>query len=86
MKTELEEAARKKSPFSPDGLGLPDVQSFGYGQLNEKGENDAGMYSAGSLRRIGLQAARVHTRPWIHSRPCQPLRRATSMTRHGEAL
>lgn len=62
-KAETSEAARKGSPFSPDGVGFPPVLTYGYGQVNSEGEKDAQMYSAGALKRIGLQV-RTEVRPW----------------------
>lgn len=63
VQSELKEAERRQSPFVPDGIGLPDVQSYGYGQLSAEGERSADMYSAGSLRLIDLQV-RTEVRPW----------------------
>jgi len=62
-KAEQDEASRRSSPFYPDGVGFPQVSSFGYGQLFSEGENRADMYSAGSLRKIALQV-RTEVRPW----------------------
>ena len=58
-KAEQDEASRRSSPFYPDGVGFPQVSSFGYGQLFSEGENRADMYSAGSLRKIALQAMQL---------------------------
>ena len=54
-KAEQTEAAKKGSPFYPDGVGLPSVVSYGYGQQSTEGESNAEFYSAGTLKRIGLQ-------------------------------
>lgn len=62
-KAELKEAAKKNSPFSPDGIGLPDVVTYGYGQTDVNGEVDVSKYSAGSLRKL-QQSVRTEVRPW----------------------
>ena len=48
-KAELKEAERRGSPFYPDGLGLPSVSAYGYGQQSTAGTRDASAYSAGKL-------------------------------------
>jgi hypothetical protein len=60
---EQKEAEKKNSPFFPSGVGLPTVVSYGYGQQSSEGELDASKYSAGELKRIGLQV-RTEVRPW----------------------
>ena len=60
---EQKEAEKKGSPFYPSGVGQPAVISYGYGQQSSEGEVDASKYSAGALKRIGLQV-RTEVRPW----------------------
>lgn len=62
-KNEQEEARRRKSPFYPDGLGFPSLVTYGYGQQSTSGTVDPGKYSAGALKRIGVQV-RSEIRPW----------------------
>lgn len=75
-KAETNEAERAGSPFAPDGVGLPAVVSYGYGQQNVNGENDVDAYSAGELRRIGLQV-RTEVRPWAPGFLTTPLEKGT---------
>ena len=60
---EQKEAEKKDSPFYPSGVGLPSVVTYGYGQQSSEGEVDANQYSAGILKRLGLQV-RTEVRPW----------------------
>lgn len=60
---EQKEAEKRDSPFFPGGVGMPAVVSYGYGQQSSDGELDASKYSAGELKRIGLQV-RTEVRPW----------------------
>ena len=60
---EQKDAERANSPFFPEGVGQPAVVSYGYGQTDAAGELDSSKYSAGALRRIGLQV-RTEGRPW----------------------
>ena len=60
---EQAEAEKRGSPFYPSGVGTPEVVSYGYGQQSTEGELDASKYSAGELKRIGLQV-RTEVRPW----------------------
>ena len=62
-KAEEAEAKRLNSPFYPDGLGFPQLVTYGYGQQSTDGAIDANDYSAGSLRRLPVQA-RTEIRPW----------------------
>ena len=62
-KGEQEEAKRRESPFYPDGVGLPSVVAFGYGQQSTAGTRDADAYSAGTLKRVELEL-RTEVRPW----------------------
>lgn len=62
-KAEQEEAKKKESPFYPDGLGLPSIAAFGYGQQSTAGTRDANAYSAGKLKRVELQL-KTEVRPW----------------------
>lgn len=75
-KAEQQEAERAGSPLYPDGIGLPSVVSYGYGQQNVNGENDVNAYSAGVLKRIGLQV-RTEVRPWAPGFLTTPLERGT---------
>ena len=62
-KQEQQEAARAGSPFYPDGLGFPSVVSYGYGQTSVDGETRIEAYSAGRLKKLGLEV-RTEIRPW----------------------
>jgi len=73
---EQQAAARRGSPFYPDGVGMPPLVSYGYGQLSSAGETDTSAYSAGSLRRIGLQV-RTEVRPWGPGFLTTPLTKGT---------
>lgn len=71
---EQRDAERRSSPFFPSGVGQPALVSYGYGQTDAAGEVDAAKYSAGALRRIGLQV-RTEVRPWgagFLTTPLQP--------------
>ena len=75
-KAELKEAEKLGSPFVPDGIGLPSVVSYGYGQQNVNGESDVSAYSAGALKRIGLQV-RTEVRPWAPGFLTTPVEKGT---------
>jgi hypothetical protein len=62
-KAELKEAEKAGNPLFPDGIGMPQVVSYGYGQQNVDGEQKADAYLAGVLKRIGLEV-RTEVRPW----------------------
>ena len=70
------EAKRKSSPFYPEGVGMPALVSYGYGQTDPAGERDPDKYSAGALRRIGLQV-RTEVRPWGAGFLTTPVKRGT---------
>ena len=78
LPTQAEQAAAEKasSPFFPSGVGLPPVVSYGYGQQSSEGELDASKYSAGALKRIGLQV-RTEVRPWGAGFLTTPIERGT---------
>jgi hypothetical protein len=75
-RAEQAEAERAGSPLYPDGIGMPDVISYGYGQQNVNGESDVNSYSAGTLKRIGLRV-RTEVRPWAPGFLTTPLERGT---------
>ena len=75
-KEEQSEAARRGSPFYPDGIGMPAVVSYGYGQQSTDGERRVEAYSAGTLKKIGLQV-RTEVRPWAPGFLTTPLERGT---------
>lgn len=60
---EESEARRRGSPFYPDGVGMPTVVSYGYGQQSSAGEQRPDQYSAGSLKKLALEV-RTEVRPW----------------------
>jgi len=62
-KAELGEAEKAGNPLFPDGIGMPQVVGYGYGQQTVDGEKNVETYSAGELKRIGLQV-RTEVRPW----------------------
>ena len=57
-KAEQEEARRLGSPFYPDGLGLPSVAAYGYGQQSTAGTRDPDAYRLGLGLGLGLGAGR----------------------------
>lgn len=73
---EQKEAEQSGSPFYPSGIGMPAVVSYGYGQQTTEGEVDPSRYSAGQLKRIGLQV-RTEVRPWAPGFLTTPLERQT---------
>jgi len=62
-KSEQEEARRIGSPFYPDGVGLPQVLTYGFGSRSTKGTRDADYYDAGVLKRLEVDV-RTEVRPW----------------------
>jgi hypothetical protein len=71
-KAEEAEARRRNSPLYPDGLGMPTLLTYGYGQQSTQGTVDPDKYSAGVLKKI---AVRSHPRP--HPVPNHQLHRHT---------
>jgi len=55
---------------------MPSVVSYGYGQTDAAGETDVDKYSAGELRRIGLQV-RTEVRPWGAGFLATPIQRGS---------
>jgi len=76
VKSELREAESRGSPFYPDGLGFPEVITYGYGQVDVAGERNADLYQAGSLRRLAVQV-RSKVRPWAPAFLTTPTKRGT---------
>ena len=62
-KAEQDEAKRKDSPFYPDGVGLPAVSAYGFGEQSTRGTQDADYYASGVLKKVELQL-RTEVRPW----------------------
>ena len=75
-KQEQRDAEKLNSPFFPDGIGMPSVVSYGYGQTSVDGETNVKAYSAGILKRIGLQV-RTEVRPWAPGFLTTPLEKGT---------
>lgn len=73
---EQKEAERLGSPFFPSGIGLPEATTFGYGQQSTEGESSVEAYSAGELRRLGVQV-RTEVRPWAPGFLTTPVTRGT---------
>ena len=73
---EQKEALKNGSPFAPDGIGFPEVVTYGYGQTSTEGEVDPSKYSAGSLMKLGL-SVRTEVRPWAPGFLTTPSARGT---------
>ena len=74
-KADQEEAKRRGSPFYPDGLGLPSVAAYGYGQQSTAGTRDPDAYSAGKLKSVELQL-KTEVRPWAPGFLTAPVNKA----------
>ena len=74
-KAEQEEARRLGSPFYPDGLGLPSVAAYGYGQQSTAGTRDPDAYSAGKLKSVELEL-KTEVRPWAPGFLTAPVNKA----------
>jgi len=75
-KAEQKEAEKADSPLYPDGIGMPAVISYGYGQQDVNGESDYDAFKVGTLKKIGLQV-RTEVRPWAPGFLTTPLEKGT---------
>lgn len=75
-KAEEAEARRRNSPLYPDGLGMPTLVTYGYGQQSTRGTIDPEKYSAGVLKKIAVDV-RTEIRPWAAGFLTTPTERGT---------
>jgi len=75
-KAEEPEAKRRNSPLYPDGLGMPTLLTYGYGQQSTAGTLNADKYSAGILKKIAVDV-RTEIRPWAAGFLTTPVEQGT---------